>query len=161
MPFGRIHEPRNWSERLAPKGQTAVVSEHFCFRGDDTWSASDDELVKRTADSLCKLGFMQPEELIEGVVIRIPNAYPLFEIGYREHCETVCQYLSQFENLNLAGRTGAFRYYNMDHAMLSGIEAVEQLSGDKIQLERYGYVSQTKQRTEGLRSFEVLIGEAQ
>ena len=142
VPFGRIHEPRNWSERMAPAGKTAVVTEHFCFRGDDTWSASDKQLVQRTVDSLCELGFMQPDELIDAVVMRIANAYPLFEIGYREHCETVCRYLSQYENLNLAGRSGAFRYYNMDHAMLSGIDAVEQLTGEKIELARYGHANQ-------------------
>jgi protoporphyrinogen oxidase len=142
VPFGRIHEPRNWSERMAPKGKTAVVTEHFCFRGDTTWSASNEQLVQRTVDSLCKLGFIQPDELIDAVVLRIANAYPLFEIGYREHCETVCGYLSQFENLNLAGRTGAFRYYNMDHAMLSGIEAVEQLAGEKIPLAQYGHANE-------------------
>jgi protoporphyrinogen oxidase len=142
VPFGRIHEPRNWSERMAPRGKTAVVTEHFCFRGDATWSSSDKELVQRTADSFCKLGFMRPEDLIDGVVLRIANAYPLFEIGYREHCETICRYLSQFKNLQLAGRTGAFRYYNMDHAMLSGIAAVEQLLGEKIALAQYGHANE-------------------
>ncbi|WP_455222750.1 FAD-dependent oxidoreductase [Kaarinaea lacus] len=142
VPFGRIHEPRNWSERMAPKGKTAVVTEHFCFRGDATWAASDKQLIQRTAYSLCNLGFMEPDELIDAVVLRIANAYPLFEIGYHEHCEIVCRYLSQFENMSLAGRTGAFRYYNMDHAMLSGIAAVEHILGEKIPLAQYGHANE-------------------
>ena len=144
IPFGRIHEPRNWSHRLAPKGKTAVVTEHFCFRGDETWSSSDAQLVQRTVDSMTKLGFMNQGDLLEGVVMRIGNAYPLFEIGYLEHCETLCRYLANFKNLNLAGRTGAFRYYNMDQAMLSGVEAVEQLTGEKIVLSQHGVASHTK-----------------
>ncbi|WP_455220124.1 FAD-dependent oxidoreductase [Kaarinaea lacus] len=142
IPFGRIHEPRNWSEHMAPKGKTAVVTEHFCFRGDETWSLADEQLVQRTVDSMVKLGLMNKGDLLDGVVMRIANAYPLFETGYREQCETVCDYLSQFENLNLAGRTGAFRYYNMDQAMLSGVEAVEQLTGEKIALARSGLTKQ-------------------
>jgi UDP-galactopyranose mutase len=61
----------------------------------------------------------------DGVVVRIPAAYPLFEVGYQVHTRALCDYLARFENLQLAGRGGLFRYYNMDHAMASGLDAAE------------------------------------
>ena len=41
VPFGRLHEPTNWSAAMAPPGRTLLVTERFCFRGDATWNAAD------------------------------------------------------------------------------------------------------------------------
>ncbi|MBI5379920.1 MAG: FAD-dependent oxidoreductase [Nitrospirae bacterium] len=125
VPFGRIHEPTNWSARMAPEGQTLLVTEHFCFRSDPIWGRSDAELTEETVSHLERLGFIRRKEVLGSVVLRIPKAYPLFEVGYRAHLGTIAAYLSRFENLRLAGRGGMFRYYNMDHAMASGLEAAE------------------------------------
>jgi len=122
IPFGRLHEPTNWSAHMAPPGKTLLVTERFCFRGDRVWSASDAHLAESTAACLAGLGLIGKGEVIGHAVIRIPNAYPLFEVGYGEHQETICEYLEQFDNLHLAGRGGMFRYYNMDHAMESGLK---------------------------------------
>jgi len=127
IPFGRIHEPTNWSCKMAPAGKTLLVTEHFCFRGDDTWSASDEGLAERTITSLVALGFIKRHEVIDKVVLRIPRAYPLFEVGYSEQHEKICNYLDRYNNLRLIGRGGMFRYYNMDHALESGITAAEEL----------------------------------
>jgi len=127
IPFGRIHEPTNWSSEMAPAGKTLLVTEHFCFRGDDTWSASDEDLAERTISSLVKLGFIKRHEVIDKVIVRIPRAYPLFEVGYTEQHKKICDYLDRYRNLHLIGRGGMFRYYNMDHALESGIAAAEEI----------------------------------
>ncbi|WP_455216813.1 FAD-dependent oxidoreductase, partial [Kaarinaea lacus] len=125
IPFGRIHEPTNWSDSMAPPGKSLLVIEYFCFRGDSTWSSSDEELVSRTRECLDGLGIIKESDVIDGVVLRIPNAYPLFNVGYEDNCRTIYQYLSGFENLYTAGRGGMFRYYNMDHTMLAGFDVAE------------------------------------
>ena len=127
IPFGRLHEPTNWSTAMAPPGRTLLVTERFCFRGDATWNASDAELIETTVHHLEKLGFIRRPEARDGMVVRIPAAYPLFEVGYREHSRFLCEYLRRFENLQVAGRGGLFRYYNMDHAIASGLAAAEVL----------------------------------
>jgi protoporphyrinogen oxidase len=125
IPFGRIHEPKNWSAEMAPTGKTLLVVEYFCFRGDDTWNASDEELSRTTAKGLETLGFIKEAEVTGTEVLRIPGAYPLFELGFEEHCERLYSWLDGFENLHIAGRSGTFQYYNMDHAILSGFETAE------------------------------------
>jgi protoporphyrinogen oxidase len=125
IPFGRLHEPTNWSAAMAPPGCTMLVTERFCFRGDSTWNASDAELVGDTVQHLERLGFFRRDEVRDGVVVRIPAAYPLFEVGFEARSRVLCDYLARFENLQLAGRGGLFRYYNMDHAMASGFAAAE------------------------------------
>ncbi|MEE8552168.1 MAG: FAD-dependent oxidoreductase [Desulfobacterales bacterium] len=127
IPFGRIHEPTNWSPQMAPEGKTLLVTEHFCFSGDATWCAVDEELADNTIWNLEKLKFIKREEVIDHVVIRVPKAYPLFEVGYRKHYDKICVYLSKFKNLHITGRGGMFKYHNMDQAIASGIEAAEKI----------------------------------
>jgi protoporphyrinogen oxidase len=129
IPFGRLHEPKLWSGAMAPRGQTLVVVEFFCTRGDSIWNESDENLARVTIDGLQALGFLEPAEVFGTEVLRVPRAYPLFEVGYEEHCETICRYLEDFENLHLAGRSGMFQYQNMDHAIVSGRDAARKVTG--------------------------------
>ena len=132
IPFGRIHEPTNWSRSMAPDGKSLLVVEYFCFRGDETWNSDDVDLVALTRKHLVDLGIISRDEIIDQVVLRTPNAYPLFEVGYSDHCRTINRYLETFENLYTAGRGGMFRYYNMDHAMQAGFDAAHSVLQRKI-----------------------------
>ena len=58
-------------------------------------------------------------------MLRIPGAYPLFEIGYEAHARVLMDYFSGFDNLVIAGRSGKFAYLNMDHAIASGLDAAK------------------------------------
>ncbi len=127
IPFGRVHEPTNWSEKMAPAGKTLVVTEFFSFRGDWIWNENDMKLTGITVDNLEQLGFIKRHEVIDSAVVRVPNAYPLFDVGYEKRCDEINEYLGKFQNLHLAGRCGMFRYYNMDHAVASGMEAAERI----------------------------------
>jgi len=127
VPFGRIHEPKNWSPEMAPPGKTHLVTEFFCTRDDDIWNKSDAELTELTAHHLQKLGFIDADEVVDSVVMRIGKAYPIFEINYMKYYERVCDHLESFSNLHLIGRTGRFRYFNTDSAMESGIAAAESI----------------------------------
>ncbi|MEN8197231.1 MAG: FAD-dependent oxidoreductase, partial [Pseudomonadota bacterium] len=127
IPFGRIHEPTNWSAQMAPAGKTLLVTEHFCFRGDDVWNADDDALAGTTTASLENLGLIRRHEVIDSLVLRVPNAYPIFEIGYDADRRKICDYLGAFGNLRVIGRGGMFQYFNMDHAMESGLAAAEEI----------------------------------
>jgi len=127
IPFGRIHEPANWSKDMSPEGKTILVAEFFSFRGDSIWNASDEELASITAKNLEDMGFIGKQEVIGSIVVRVPNAYPLFEVGYKELCDELYDYLGKFKNLHITGRSGMFKYYNMDHAIESGIETAEKI----------------------------------
>ncbi len=125
--IGRIHEPKNWSPDMAPADKTHIVSEYFCFEGDNIWNSEDKELASVTVKQLEDMGFIVGKDVINSYVVRIPRAYPLFEVGYTEYYTKIINYLENFSNLNIVGRSGMFRYYNMDHAMESGIEVAEDI----------------------------------
>ncbi len=125
--FGRVHEPKNWSARMGVPGETLLVTEHFCSRGDAAWQGADSALVGRTVQDLAALGLVRRDEVLDGTVVRVPCAYPLFEVGYGEACGVIGEYLAGFDNLHVVGRTGAFRYFNMDHAIESGLDAAAEV----------------------------------
>lgn len=127
IPFGRIHEPTNWSAKMAPERKTLIVTEFFSFKGDEIWNQDDEGLVDITVRNLENLGFIKRHEVIDSSVVRVPRAYPLFDVGYRKYCDEIYEYLGSFENLHIAGRGGMFRYYNMDHAIESGINTAEKI----------------------------------
>ena len=123
--FGRLHEPKNWSPQMGARGETLLVAEHFCSRTEALWQTDDGTLVGRCIDELAGLGLIARSEALDGVVVRVPYAYPAFEVGYEQASAAVTDYLTRFANLQVIGRTGAFRYYNMDHAIESGLQAAD------------------------------------
>lgn len=125
--IGRIHEPKNWSGRMAPDGYTHLVSEYFCFRGDSMWNKSDTELIDLTIKQLRSLSLIRGDEVMDASVLRVPDAYPLLTVGYSRPYQKVLDYLNSFNNLHIIGRTGMFRYYNMDQAIETGMTAANHL----------------------------------
>ena len=127
VPFGRIHEPKNWSSEMAPQGRSHVVAEYFCNTGDAVWQSSERKLCDLTTDHLQKLGFLAPGDVLDGTVLRIPYAYPVFDLQYHRHLKVITDFLDTFDNLHLIGRSGMFSYLNMDQAMESGIMVAEKV----------------------------------
>lgn len=129
--LGRIHEPRNWSPAMAPEGKSSIVAEYFCFQDDEIWSTDDQDLIDLTISDLDKrLGFLKKEEVIDAFVVRVPKAYPMYEIGYEEPLNKIRDYVDSFDNLEIVGRYGTYKYNNMDHSMKTGILAARNILGE-------------------------------
>ena len=117
---------------MSPAGRTSVVAEHFCTVGDGTWLAGDDELAKRTVHDLtAKLGFFEPREVLGTRVVRAPRAYPRMDVEHKPLLRTLERYLDGFENLQLIGRGGMFRYHNTDHVIETAFAAVANVLGGR------------------------------
>jgi protoporphyrinogen oxidase len=130
---GRIQNYRSWSPWMVPDPDTACVGlEYFCFRGDDLWTMSDDELVALATDELARLGLAAPGKVRRGHVVRVPLAYPMYDEHYGERVEKIRGWLDGIGNLTQVGRNGLHRYNNSDHSMLSAMRAVENvLTGER------------------------------
>jgi Protoporphyrinogen oxidase len=110
---------------MAPEKKTLIVAEYFCNEEDEIWQLSEGQLIENTIIYLEKVGIIKRIEVLDGKLIRVPMAYPLFDTDYKRYYAKVIDYLSRFKNLFLAGRTGMFKYYNMDKAIESGIQAAK------------------------------------
>lgn len=121
--FSRVNEPKNWSRGTVPtEDKTSLCLQIFCEQNDQIWKAQDKELMKKAIQNLIQIGFLRTEEVIDYFVERIPYAYPVFQVGYDKYLEKTNQFLSQFKNLYIIGRTGSFSYLNMDEVIEEGME---------------------------------------
>ncbi len=130
---GRIQNYNNWSPYMvSEKGMTCVGMEYFCFEGDELWSMPDAKLISLASGELTELSLIDGKSsVIDGTVVRVRKAYPVYDAHYRQNLEVVIKYLSQIKNLQTIGRNGTHRYNNMDHSMLTAMYAVENIGGAK------------------------------
>ena len=123
---GRIQNYRSWSPWMVPDPSKACVGmEYFCFAGDDLWTMDDDDLVDLASRELEALGLAPRSKVERGYAVRVPKAYPMYDVDYAERVETIRGWLEGIENLQQVGRNGLHRYNNSDHSMLTAIRAVE------------------------------------
>jgi len=125
--FGRSHEPRNWWPALAPKGRTSLCLEVFCNEGDRFWEMDEKELAAACAADLDRLGLVKREQVAGAFSEYAPHAYPVFRVGYRNSLREVLKHVGRIHNLHLVGRSGAYRYENMDQVAESAIMLARQL----------------------------------
>ncbi|ADH87080.1 NAD(P)/FAD-dependent oxidoreductase [Desulfurivibrio alkaliphilus] len=122
--LGRLQIFNNWSPYLVHDSNTVWVGlEYFCNEGDDLWSMADRQLQQLGVEEMSRLGFITPADVLDGVVIRQPKAYPAYFGTYHQFHE-IRDFTDRLENLFLIGRNGMHRYNNMDHSMLAAMAAV-------------------------------------
>ena len=115
------------SEMVADQSHTALSLEYFAFAHDDLWKKTDQELIALGTQELAQIGLAEEDEVADGFVMRTPDAYPVYDTRHCMHLDTVLSYLSRFENLSLMKRSELHQYNNMDQAMHSAFDTVEQV----------------------------------
>ncbi len=127
---GRIQNFNNWSQAMVPEpGKTCLGMEYFCFKGDGLWESQDADLVAQASRELEFLGLAKASQVVDGTVIRMPKAYPIYDSQYRECLDTVRSFIDPIPNLHTVGRNGMHKYNNQDHSMLTAMMAVWNLQG--------------------------------
>lgn len=127
---GRIQNFNNWSRAMVPEaGRTCLGLEYFCFEGDGLWTSADADLVALAKNELGQLGVVDPSLVVDGTVVRMPKAYPVYDSVYAEHLATVRTYIDGLTNFHTVGRNGMHKYNNQDHSMLTAMMSVANMRG--------------------------------
>jgi len=127
---GRIQNFNNWSRAMVPEpGKTCLGLEYFCFEGDGLWSSSDSTLIALARKELGQLGLADPAGVVDGCVVRMPKAYPVYDSTYAEHLATVRSHIDPIPNLHTVGRNGMHKYNNQDHSMFTAMLTVANMKG--------------------------------
>ncbi len=123
--LGRLQIFNNWSPYMVkdPDNTVWIGLEYFCNEGDTLWNMSDDDFISFAVDELEKTGIINKEDVLDSTRIKVKKAYPAY-FGAYERFDEVREFLDTIPNLYCIGRNGMHRYNNMDHSMLSAIEAV-------------------------------------
>ena len=129
--IGRLQIFNNWSPYMNPDPENSVWMglEYFCNEGDEMWNMSDEDFIRFAIDELVKIDVIDKDDVMDSTRIKMKKAYPAYFGSYSQF-DTVKDYLDGIENLYCIGRNGQHRYNNMDHSMLTAIEAVRAIKGE-------------------------------
>lgn len=125
---GRLQIFNNWSPYMVSdyKNSMFVGLEYFCDEGDELWNMGREEFIRMAIDELVKINVVEKDDVLDATQVKIRKAYPAYFGTYKE-LGTVREWLDGIGNLYCLGRNGQHRYNNMDHSMLTAIEAVRNL----------------------------------
>lgn len=127
--MGRMQIMNNWSPYLVKDNNKVFISlEYFCDEDDKYWSMADEDFIRFAISEVVKLGIIDEDKIISSIRLKVKKAYPAYFDSY-EQFDLLKTQLDKFENLYCIGRNGQHRYNNMDHSMLTAIEAVKIING--------------------------------
>jgi protoporphyrinogen oxidase len=128
--LGRVQNFRNWSPDMVPDpARSSLGLEYFCFEGDDLWTLPDDALIALGRREIDAIGLVPSSRVVDGCVVRMPKAYPVYDDAYQRHLGVIRAWLKRFENLEVAGRNGMHKYNNQDHSMMTAVLAARNILG--------------------------------
>lgn len=125
--LGRLQIFNNWSPYMVAdyKSTVWIGLEYFCNEGDDLWSKSNEEFKKFAIDELIKIGYISSSnDVIDSHIEKVKKAYPAYFGTYHQLPEVI-DWIDGIDNLFCIGRNGQHRYNNMDHSMMSAMEAID------------------------------------
>lgn len=128
---GRVQNFKNWSPAMvANPAQTLLGLEYFVSHTDELWGWTDEALIELATQELARIALVRENEVQEGTVARVRDAYPIYDQGYQAHLGVIRAWLKRaFPALVQIGRNGLHRYNNQDHSMLTAKAAIDSLQG--------------------------------
>ena len=97
--------------------------EYFCSEGDALWDMNDNDFIQMAIGELSQIGIIDRNDVLDATRVKIKKAYPAYYGSYYQ-LDKVRAFLDNIENLYCIGRNGQHHYNNMDHSMLTAMEAV-------------------------------------
>lgn len=130
--IGRLQIFNNWSPYLVKNaGETVWLGlEYFCTENDAMWNMDKQAFINLAINELEKIGFIGKKDVLDSTQIKVRKAYPSYFGSYYQ-LDRVKAFLDKIENLYCIGRNGQHRYNNMDHSMLTAMEAVRNIKNGK------------------------------
>ncbi len=125
---GRVQNYGSWSPFMVKEGKTCLGLEYFVNIGDELWSMEDEKLIALATDELEKLSLIKKDSSLEGYVVRMPKAYPVYDLNYSKNIENIADWLSkEHKGIHPIGRNGMHRYNNQDHSMMTAVKSVRNI----------------------------------
>ncbi len=129
--LGRLQIFNNWSPYMVknPEDTVWIGLEYFANEDDKYWNMSEEEFIDFAIRELESIGIIDKEDVLDKHMEKVKKAYPAYFDTYSQIDELV-DYINKFPNLYCIGRNGQHRYNNMDHSMLTAIEAVNNIKNN-------------------------------
>lgn len=142
----RIQIFNNWSPYLVKDVQHKVWIglEYTCSEGDKYWNMSDKEFIDFAVDELVSMNIINKDQVEDANREKIKKAYPAYFDTYKD-IDKLIEFINKIDNLYCIGRNGQHRYNNMDHSMVTGMEAANNIITGKKTKENIWNVNTDKE----------------
>jgi len=127
FPFKRIYEPKRMSPKMAPERRSSLVLEICCSESEAEDPQTRKRLVDRSIEMLEDEGILKREDVLDSFTVCLPNAYPVYGIGFEQAALAIEQFLATIVNLLTCGRQGLFEYHAMTNETMEIAENVARL----------------------------------
>jgi hypothetical protein len=107
-----------------PLNTVWIGLEYFCNENDRLWNMNREDFIDFAIAELVKIKIIEKEDVLDATQVKIRKAYPAYLGSYSE-IDGIRAYLDTISNLYYLGRNGQHKYNNMDHSMLTAMEAVK------------------------------------
>ena len=126
--LGRLQIFNNWSPYMVKDLENTVWigMEYFANEGDELWNMPEEDFKKFAIDELASIDVIDKEDVLDATEIKVKKAYPAYFDTYKD-IDKVREHLNTIANLYCVGRNGQHRYNNMDHSMLTAMDAVKSM----------------------------------
>ena len=125
---GRVQNYGSWSPYMVKEGKTCLGLEYFVNIGDELWSMDDENLISLATEELESLSLIKKNSSLEGYVVRMPKAYPVYDLNYSDNISIIEDWLSsEHSNIYPIGRNGMHRYNNQDHSMMTAVKSIRNI----------------------------------
>ena len=124
----RIQIFNNWSPYLLKdaKNKVWIGLEYTCSEGDKYWNMTDEEFTDFAIDELVSMNIISKDSVEDTHREKIKKAYPAYFDTYKD-IDKLINFINNIENLYCIGRNGQHRYNNMDHSMVTAMEAAKNI----------------------------------
>lgn len=125
---GRVQNYGSWSPYMVKEGRTCLGLEYFVDIGDELWNMENEDLISLATKELQELSLISKGSVLEGYVVRMPKAYPVYDLNYSKNIDNIATWLNEkHEKIYPVGRNGMHRYNNQDHSMMTAVKSVRNI----------------------------------
>jgi protoporphyrinogen oxidase len=93
---------------------------------------SDEQLGKLLCQWLGDAGLPVTVPVVRAFTRRLPQAYPIYPVGYETHLDVIDEWLQGIKGLLTFGRQGLFVHDNTHHALYMAYAAAECFKPDGV-----------------------------
>lgn len=127
-PYNRISEMNKFSPATSPPGENIVAVEMTVLKGSPAWNFSKEELFETCSDSLARDRILAPGDVKKLLLVKAPNAYPIYKKDYAGHLKRVMAYIESRPRLSTLGRTGEFMYMDADKCLRRAFNLADRIA---------------------------------
>lgn len=123
--FFRATEPKKWGQAAAPPGKTSVCFEIPCSKEDPIWKLPDAEIARRVWEDFRP--YYPAPEPFDGVVLRIPRAWPIFTADLEENLSSIQDFVTSFRNVFVQSKDYVLKGNNVNAAFKEAFRLAQEV----------------------------------